>query len=669
MKFSYPFLRKLFPGMPPKEKTAELLNMRAFEVESVEGDTMDIKLPANLYSSHASHAGIAREVAAVMEQKFAYRAAKRDHEADAPAHRGLLTVRVDDRAACPRYAVRVFDLPKVGMSPKEIQRALVDCGLKPINAVVDIMNYVMLETGQPLHAFDYAKLAGARGAGQAKTIVVRRAKKGETIETLDGQAMTLDPAVLVIADAAAPQAIAGIKGGAASGVDAATRRIVVEAANFEPIGILTTSRRLKLPTDAAIRFSHGMSPALVDWGIARATELLLEAGATLIDAADIASTKPAEEKMEFDCARYEALIGAPVEPRTARLRFERLGFVCDEPKKGNGGAAKFTVRIPPWRTDIENMEGLIEEVARLEGYDTLPVKAPVFSILPAADDDTVALKTKVRTVLAHLGLSEAYSSSFLGPHDLAGAYDESALTGPENPVSEDKKYLRPSLIPLLRTAARLNMRFFDRAGIFEVGKVFTKEGGKVRERLSLGIVLAEKRNPKVALELKGIVEALFEGLGVDDVFMNEDAAYPGRGIVVRSDGKTLGTIRHADAEKQWSSWAAEFDLERVLTATEEGKEYVPLKRFPAVMRDLSVLVAREVRIGDAMEKIEEASPVLIENVDLVDEYQDEKLGGRQSLTFRIVFQADDRTLTDAEVNGEMEKITVALRSAFRAEVR
>ncbi len=655
MKFSYPLLKKLFPRVPPKAALAELLNMYVFEMESVEGNTLDIKLPANRWSDAASHIGIAREIAAVKGARFtpAFKSIKPSLSASAKRAMHPLRVRVEDRKACPRYAARVFQIGVVRESPKEMQAILKECGLKPINNIVDIMNYVMLETGQPLHAFDFEKLA-------ERTLVARRARKGETIETLDGQRFALDPEVLVIADAKHPQAIAGVKGGMASGISSSTRHIVVEAANFEQGLILRTSRRLKLATDASARFGHGMSPALVDQGIARATELLLASGAKFVHEAEVLSTKIADRMMVFDCSRYESLIGAPIDPKTAKTYFERLGFTVN-PGKANG--KRFMVRIPPWRTDIENEEGLIEEVVRLYGLNKVSPRPPVVSILPPHEEDAVVFKEKVRTILAKFGVSEVYNASFIEPWEAPDK--RAALVEVANPIAEDKKHLRNSLLPSLVINVGANARFFESVRIFEIGNIFMNVRGNVVERPMLGVVLAAKKDPKVILELKGLAKAMLEGLGIGDGALVEH----GEAISIESDGEELGTIVYREIEKQWSVALAEIDLQKMLAATEEEQEYIPLRRFPAVMRDISVLLDRSVRIGSVMGAIQGSGNQLIENVDLVDEYRDAKLGDKQSLTFRIIFQADDRTLTDAEVNGEMEKITEILKKEFRAEVR
>ena len=662
MKFSYSLIKKFLTKAPPKTKLADALNMRSFETENLAGDLLEISLPPNRYSDAASHLGIAREVSTIFGLKLENLIPA---IVNPPSNKGLLEVKIENRNLCPRYAARYFEIKKISQSPLWIQKSLKACGLKPINNVVDLMNYVMLETGQPLHAFDADKLKGTKKKTK-NFILIRKAKKGEKIETLDGQKFTLDSGILVIADAERPLAIAGIKGGQNSGVSRRTKRIIVEAANFDPVTIFKGSRRLNLPTDAALRFSHGISPALVDFGLDRATLLLKKAGAKLVDSVDIYPRPIGEELIEFKLDKYRDLIGADVSLTKAKRIFGGLGFIV-EPKKAT--TSSFMVRIPEWRTDIEDFEDLAEEVARLTDYNALRPQAPLVSIKPAHEEDAVIFKDKVRRILTNLQLDEVYNPSFLGEDELKNSHEFRSVFGKtvlvENPIAEDKKYLRPSLAPLLLKNIKDNSRFLEQIRIFEIGKIFYEKRGVPGEKLSLGIALAAKKEPRLILEIKGLADELLKGLGVSDYSI----IHQGEGLRAESGNQVLGIMRLAHLEKNWVAAVGEFDLDKVLGLTEEEKEFVPLKKFPAIMRDISILVGREVRIGEILEAIQAASPKLIENVDLIDEYIDERFGGKQSLTFRIVFQAEDRTLTDDEVNMEIKKITLALAKKFRAKVR
>lgn len=640
MKFSYELLKKIAPDLPAKQIVAEEFSLHVSEVEEVKGDMLQIALPANRYSDLASHIGVAREAAAIFKLNF------KDpvkHIVNAPENLGLLKVEVKEKGFAPRYAARLFELGKAKATPPWMKKILLTCGLKPINQVVDIMNFAMLQTGQPLHTFDADKIRGG--------IVVRFAKEGEHIETLDGGHHALHKDMLVIADKERAQAIAGVKGGAHSGVSGETKRIIVEAANFGAASVWKTSKELKLETDAALRFRHGISPALVEWGLDLATELLHDSDAKLLDSVDVFDRPRGGGIIEFSPTSYEKLIGEAVSVKEAESIFKKRGFVIHGKKKD-----KILIRIPAWRTDVDIREDLIEEISRFKGYDTLPPQAPLVALGSAVEDDITILKDLSRETLTRLGLSEVLNYSFVGEK-------EPEMLTLQNPISEDLAYLRRDLSKGLLKNTEENSRFTDDIRIFEIGDVFRAKLHENAEEVHLGLCLAQKKNAQI-LEIKGIMQELFGAFGLVD-FMTEER----NGVLrIESDHKVVGEIKAVNLPKNWVATFAEFNLSKILDLVQGEKEYRPLSKFPAVMRDASLIVDANVRIGDMVEIIQKADNE-ITDVDLIDEYVDEKLGGEQSLTFRIVFQAEDRTLTDSEVNKAMEKILHDLRQKFRVEVR
>lgn len=660
MKFSYSLIKRLLPGVPPVKKLADALNIHSFEVETVEGDMLDVKIPANQYSAMASHSGIAREAAAIFRLPFKGPAPTM---INIPARKGFVKVKIEEPALCLRYAARVFDLTKIGDSSPAIKKILHTCGINSVNAVVDLMNLVMLETGQPLHAFDAATIKGG--------LRLRRARKNETIETLDKKTVALDPSVLVIADEEHVLAIAGMKGGSFSGVTNNTKRIVVEAANFDGVSIYQSSRALKLTTDASILFSHGISPAKVVVGLDRVTELLTKSGARLIDSIEAGNVKTGDAIIDFDPAAFEHMIGISAPIADVKRYFTALGFSI-EAFAGRKPKNVLRVRVPAWRNDVEYPEDLYEEVARLMGYNNLPKQAPFVFIMPTHEDDAFILKDKLSDIMLQMGFDEVYSSSFYGTAGVSYA-DEAGIIFDrgaehvmvENPVSDDRTYLRKSLIPVLMDDLESNARYYDAVRIFEIGKVFADNKGVMEERTAFGVLIAAQKDETLILELKGVMDELLRSVGIDNVSLIGS----GDTVRIEADHAILGHIRGKRFPRGWTVAYAEIDLAKTLASTEEGKEFVPLKRFPAVTRDISVLVGDDVRIGDIINTIEDVNPTLIETVDLIDEYKNEKLGGKQSITFRIIFQADDRTLKDAEVNDDMKKISQKLHSSFRAEVR
>lgn len=684
MKFSYFLIKKILPTVPPKKKLVEALNLHSFEAENLRGDVFEVSLPANRYSDASSHLGIAREAAFIFGKKL-----KQPIKIiiNPPSNRGFLEVAIKAPKLCPRYSARYFEIKKVGSSPSWLKKILKSCGLKPINDIVDLMNYVMLETGQPLHAFDFDKifpektrLTDIRSTKriEKKTIVVRLAKNGETIETLDGQKITLDSQTLVIADKKKPLAIAGIKGGASSGINSETRRIVVEAANFDSASIYKSSRRLNLFTDAASRFSHSISPALVDWGMDRVTELLLQKGAKLIDSIDIYPQPVGKEIIEFDLRKYEKVVGEKADLKITEKSFKTLGF---EIKKITPNS--FLVEIPPWRSDIQNFEDLVEEVARFSGYNKISPQTPLFFIKPPEEEDKFILKDRIRQFLVNLHFDEVYNYSFISENDfkkfLADELEKEKLVELQNPISEDKKYLRPSLLPKLFENIEQNSHFSldneKHLRIFELGKVFAKSRNAILEELFLGMVLSRKNSPHLILELKGIIDELLGSFGLTDISFVElspsskSLVKPLALLRVESDHIVLGNIKLFSWPKNMWVAAAQINTEKLLRLVKEEIEFKPLPKYPSITRDISLLVEPNIRIGEILNLIQEVSPVLVVDVDLIDDYIDERFGSKHSLTFRIVFRAEDRTLTDEEVNGEMMKISDILRQNFGAEIR
>ncbi len=710
MKFSFSLLKKLVPAVKSKKDLIEKLNFHFFEAEDSGGNVLDVSIPSNRFSDAASHWGIAKEISAILNTKINI------WTSDVPSidvnvrtsDVQKFKIEIQDKNFCPRYTAQYFENIKVVPSPKWMQKILIDCGLRPINNVVDIMNYAMLETGQPLHAFDYDKIEGENPKSKIRNpkqtpnpkfqipkIVIRRAKKGEKITTLENKTYQLDENVLVIADIKEPLAIAGIKGGKLAEVDKNTGRIVVESANFNGVNIYKASKTLKLSTDASLRFSHNISPELTIIGINRVAQLLKEiTGAKIGPIIDVNFTKPRKKIIKFDVGRFNKFIGVDLNSKTCQKYLECLGFKI----------TKNLVEVPLLRDDIESFEDLAEEVIRLYGYNRLKSLPPHIHLHPSGFEDQIILKSKIKKVLIGFGLNEVYNYSFIGEDDLKlGSAWKAETIELENPVSSQFKYLRPSLAAGLLKNINSNFRFFDEVRIFEIGNIFFKnEQGKFNEKSTLGIALASKtKKGEVFFELKGIIEELFKKIGLVSYLMPElsppySFLISGEALKIESDGEIIGYFGKANKELLDANEGvvAEIDLNALLKLVEEEHEYLPLPKYPSVMRDISILVEPSVRVGEIMQAIQSVDFRYVEDVDLIDEYEfveaDErglktrinadkinvnqcthqrKSAVRRSLTFRIIFQAQDRTLTDKEVNQEMEKITKMLKNKFRVIIR
>jgi len=498
--------------------------------------------------------------------------------------------------------------------------------LRPVNSVVDVMNYVMLEVGQPLHAFDAEKVE--------KGILVRRAKKGEKMTTIDGTRLTLEENDLLIADGKKPLALAGIKGGHGSEIETKTRAIIVEAANFEPTGIYRTSRRLNLFTYASARFGHRQSPELVEIGMGRALVLLADiCGAELVDTLDLYPKKPGRRLLSFDLEKFNRLTGLNLESKIVSGLLRRLGL--NVAKEG-------LIEIPPLRLDLNIFEDLVEEASRIYGLENIKVKAPVVSLLPPEDDGAVTMKEKIRAALVALGFDEVYNYSF--------ASLEKGAVALENPISREKEALRTTLLSGLRKNIEDNSRFFGDIRIFELGKVFSAAA----EEWRLGLAQRLPKTKAAGLrELKGAVESLLRSIGLTDFFFLPE----GERIRIESDHQVIGYLDFSGGPA-----LAELNVDRLIKLAEGEAEYLPLSPYPAIERDISLHLPPDRPVSEILEAIDQAKIKNLADVDLVDySGKGELRPDVFSLTFRLVFQSDRRTLSDEEVNREMAKIIQVLK--------
>ncbi|MBI4991596.1 MAG: phenylalanine--tRNA ligase subunit beta [Candidatus Harrisonbacteria bacterium] len=646
MRFSFSFIKKLAPGNYTKAELVEKFNLHVFEAVDLGGDILEISIPPNRYSDAASHLGIARETAVIMGLKLndpLLKAFKPDLK-----ERGIFTVNIKDKNSCFRYMATYVSGIKIGPTPRWMKNALEVCGLRSINNVVDIMNYVMLEVGQPLHAFDADKISGG--------IIVRSAKNNEQIETIDNQNFKLSPDDPVIADADSLQAIAGIKGGKLAEVSLKTSHILVEAASFSGINIYRSSHKLGLVTEAASRFAHELSPELAELGMKRALQLLKElTGAKIYSSVDVYPKKQARKLFKLDLKKINGIIGHHFSEKEISKALQPLGFKKIGTK----------VEIPALRTDISSIEDLAEEVARIYGYNNLIPQPPTVALGAATQEDQITLKDRARSLLVSAGYSEVYNYSFLSKKETS-----SSAVQLLNPISDQFEFLRDSLKPYLIRNLESNSRFFDKVRVFEIGKIFYINKGEVSEKLMLGIALLLKDS---LLESKGIIDSLLSSIGVTDY----ETVERGNSLEFIIDGRKIGDLILVPGLKNAS--VAEVSLEELIKVTGEEREYKPLPKFPAITRDLSIFVPEDIRVGLILDLIQRVNPRLIGDVDLIDIYEPpietlrdrsaEPEKRRKSLAFRIVFQAEDRTLTNAEVDREMAVINQVLIDRFDVELR
>ncbi|HEX8105932.1 MAG TPA: phenylalanine--tRNA ligase subunit beta [Solirubrobacteraceae bacterium] len=615
---------------------------------------------------------------------------------------------------CPRFTARRFDDVELGPSPAWLKARLMAAGQRPINNVVDITNYVMLETGQPLHAFDLDRVAGGR-------LVVRRARAGETMTTLDDVERTLDEDVCLIADADGPTSIAGLMGGARSEVAPTTTRVLMEAANWDGPNLQRTSTRLGLRTEASSRFEKQLAPEQTLDGQALATKLMIElCGARPVGGTvDVGGPGPAPAVIRLRDARVSGLLGAPVERSESAGVLERLDFGVAEAADG------LDVTVPAFRrNDVSREADLIEEVARLAVLERLPATLP--SRRGASGRLSVAqrLRRRAEDALIGAGLSEIVGWSFVSPQlpALLGLDGDGALVL-ENPMSEEQSVMRTTLVGSLLDAAQRNRaRGAGAVRVFEVGSVYLPGEAGPEPRLSLGAGTHAARGQapdastwqqRNAAELpplpdehlhaavlltgavrpatwgdpeppqadffaaKGVLEAMLGALRVEFELEPGGAPFlhPGRAARVLIDGKPAGGLGeiHPQVAARWDlgrTAGFELDLDAVTAAAVSVPAYRDLTSFPSVRQDLAVIVGDDVPAAEVLRVVRAAGGALLAAVEVFDVYRGEQVGaGRASLALRLEFRASDRTLTDEEVAARRGKIVAALRDQLGGELR
>ena len=622
MVFSYNWLKDYLKGrMPQPKKLAEILTRHSFEVSEVKklgrDWILDVEVLPNRAGDCFSHLGIAREIAVVAGLTYCPPGPARTRAARGAVPEGSFSVEVKDKRACPRYTAWVIEGVKAGPSPRWLKERLRVCGLKSINRVVDIANYVMLETGQPLHVFDAEKLAGRK-------IIVRFAKKGERIVTLDGRKFNLDPNILIISDAKNPVAIAGIKGGKNPEVDKKTTRVVLESANFNSNVIRKGSKILGLRTDASLRFEHGLDPNLTEWTLQRTASLM---GGRIAQRLDFYPQPVYPQRIKLDLGYVESLLGVKIPAKEIRKILEKLGFKI---RKIN--PRTFEVEAPTLRRDVVIPEDLIEEIGRVYGYEKIPADFPQAALVPPKRNEKIFWENMVKDILKEAGFTEVYNYSFT---------DQKGGVEVVNPVSRQYRYLRESLTPGLMKNIQKNLNDFPEIRIFELGKVFA---GRTEKTMLAGAIA-----PPDFYYLKGVIDLLLEKLGISNFWYEEAGKKSGK---VKIDGRELGCFTE-------NSFELNFDYLHKFCSEEH--EYRPLSKYPASVRDLAVLVPRQTQVVEVLNIINAAGGTLVRDVDLFDIYEGEELPeDKKNLAFHIVYQSDKKTLTSEEVDRIHWRIIKAL---------
>lgn len=647
---------------------------------SVLGDTVfDIDVTANR-PDWLSILGIAREAAALTGVKW------RDPSIQYPTGKAsaakFVKVQIEAPDLCPRYVGAIIENVKVGPSPQWMQDRLRAAGMRPINNVVDITNYVMLEMGQPLHAFDYEKVRGKR-------IVVRRAHKNERITLLDGSKHRLGEDVLVIADGEGPTAVAGVMGGGMSEVSARTKTVLLEAANFNGPSIRRTSQALKLRTDASTRFEKGLSRLLPPIAAQRAVKLMVElcGGRAANGLVDCYPAPEKEHRITLTMARLERVLGLSLPPEQVRRVLTSLGFGCRWMPPD-----RFIVRVPYWRTDVWIADDVVEEVARIIGYDELPTTQLRGAIPEDVPQPLRDLRERVRSAMAAAGMQEVITYSLTDMESLERVLsrEDLAITPPlrvANPLSRQYEYARTTLRhALLQTLAANIGGKQDLLALYEVARVYIPRNGDLPHEVeTLCGVISGRRpdrwgqpsgDPADFYDAKGALDYLFGELRLAAEYREatEFAYLPGRTAAVFVGDARVGLVGqvHPDVAASFDIGRDvvmfEVDIEALLPHVSPVVRYQPISHYPAVEEDLAVVVGADVPAGKVRELIR-GFP-LVADARIFDVYTGDPVPpGKKSLAFSVSYQAPDRTLTEADVAKQRARIVERLRRELDAELR
>ena len=675
MKLPIEWLREFVNTPLGDDALADKLTMAGLEVEEMtpsdDGPVFHTKITANR-GDWASIVGTAREAAAALDRPLTWQPAPLPDEKDDIQR--WVGIRVEDPALCPRFTGKLIRNIVFRPSPEWMQKRLLAVGMRPINIVVDITNYVMLELGQPLHAYDYATLP----EGQ---IVVRTARVGETLKTLDGSVRALTPEMLAICDHTRPIGLAGIMGGADTEVSETTKHIFLESAHFDPGSIRRTSKALNLSTEASYRFERSVDPELAPLALERACDLLAELadGEVVLGRVDLYPQVVRERTLTLRASRTNAILGTDLDEAAIAGSLRRLGLAVDATSE------PLSVSVPTFRPDLVKEIDLIEEVGRMIGYETLPETLPAARGTGGGDAPQGRLAVRLRTVLIGFGLSEALTHSLAAPSPFDDPREERRRVAIRQALSSELSGLRQSLVPNLLDVLARNLRQRQPSvQMFEVGKVFDlgDAAGRFVESRRVAAVLTGPNLDFFAA--KGLVESLAAALSLprlDFAAESRPQMHPGRCAVISLAGKVVGYVAELDPEAVKTNLDVpatvgrvavfELDADSLLAYTDPVHRYQPLPRFPAISRDIAVVV--DVVTPYALLETtarEAADSALVESLGLQSIYTGERVpAGKKSVALRLTFRAADRTLTDAEVDTQMSAVEARLIERAGAERR
>lgn len=670
MNFSYNWLQSFFnKKLPNPAKLAEILTLRAFEVKDVQKSgkdwILDIDVLPNRGPDCSSHFGMAREISAILANKLDPLLTEKLQTIKNQTRPINIKIQPKTLKLVPRYSAILIEDIKIQPSPQWLKEKLEAVGLRAINNIVDLTNYVMLEMGQPLHAFDYDKIWDQK-------IVLRQSRRGEKLITLDDREHDLEKDMLVIEDKKRLIDLAGIMGGKLAEIDSKTKNVLLQAANFDRKTIYQTAKKLDQHTLASKIYSQGLDPNLTIQSLERFNFLLQHlGGGKIVQIIDIYHKKFLPKKIIIELNYIQGLLGLVISRKDISKILKNLDF------KIKFTSSKFQVEVPTIRLDISSAEDIIEEIGRIYGYENIPSRFPITVLIPPRKSLDIFWENLTKNILKEAGFTEVYNYSFISQRE-KDIFNLENPTEIKNPTSADYQYLRPTLIPNLLNNIKKNQAIFDKIKIFELGKIFQDQKEK---RMLTGVMTGD-----AFFEAKGVIDLLLEKLGISGVWYDEYKPTPEESKISVWKAKKCAEIKINQEELGFmgeispkisedfkiNGKVVVFDInfEKLQKISSEEHEYRPISQYPAAIRDIAILMPRDVFVEEVLNEIEKVGAGLIRDIDLFDIYEGPELPeGKKNLAFHIIYQAQDRTLSSKEIDEIQERIVKTLEKKEGWQVR
>ena len=687
MRISYNWLKNYIDINLPPEKLAGIFTMAGIGVESVEKTADDsifeLEITANR-PDWLSVVGVARELSAITGKKLKVPVVTHSTHNAVPAcqqagRRSTISIKIEDKKLCPRYTARIIKNVRVGDSPAWLKARLEAMGLRSVNNIVDITNFCLFETGEPMHAFDLGKIKGAE-------IIIRRAKDKEKITTIDGAEKVLSASDLVIADSERPVAIAGVMGGLNTEVNYSTKDILLEAANFNPISIRRTARALGISTESSYRFERRVDPENVYYSSDRAALLIKElCGGDIGEFIDLGDKKIPSRTVNLRYEKLNKVLGMNINASAAKKILNSLGL-----KLKSSSSKKISLAIPGFRNDLNNEIDLIEEVSRIYGYDKIPLTIPAISEQAETVSFEMAASGKIRSSLIGLGVDEIMTYSLVGKSALESAMiDTDKATRIKNPLTSEQELMRPSLIIGMLNSILWNInRKTKNLKLFELGNIYIKESDDKfteKKHLSIGITgdiyanWADRARQCSFFDLKGIVETLLFQMGIEGAsykYSKDNLFVAGECASIELNGSALGIIGRVSAgvlnnfDIKERVYIAELDADAVIKYAALEKSFTGIPKYPSVSRDISIIAGKDISNSEILNLIKAAGGMALKDVRLIDRYTGEQIpDGKVSLTYALEYQDPKKTLEEKEVSDAQARILASLAEKLGAKLR